>query len=123
MKLPREYKAFLTQIGDGLKGEDAISPLEQAVFDPQYVTKRFQFREAWVWEDDKKAKKARIESALQNGQIQLADMGDGRSYRLIVCGSAKGQVWEMTDVGIAPHKNGGDFLDWFGDFLNEIGNL
>ena len=31
VKLPQEYKAFLTQIGDGLKGEIAISPLEQLV--------------------------------------------------------------------------------------------
>lgn len=123
VKLPREYQAFLTQIGDGLTGACAILPLEQAVFDPQHITKRFSFREAWIWEDDKKAKKARIASALQNGQLQLADMGDGRSYRLIVCGSAKGEVWEMTDVGIAPHKSGGDFLDWFEDFLKETAGL
>ena len=119
VKLPKEYKAYLTQIGNGFDGENAISPLEQAVFAPERITKRFNFREAWIWENDEKVNEARKESALQNGQLQLADMGDGRSYRLIVCGSAKGEVWEMTDIGISPHKSGGDFLDWLEEFLDE----
>ena len=118
VKLPKEYAAYLTQIGDGFNGKHTLSTLEQAVFDPQHITKRFNFREAWIWEDDKKASKTRICAANQNGQLQLVDMGDGRYFRLIVCGSAKGEVWEMTDIGIAPYKKGGDFLDWFEDFLN-----
>lgn len=118
VKLPKEYAAYLTQIGDGFDGKHTLSTLEEAVFDPQHITKRFNFREAWIWEDDEKASKTRICSANQNGQLQLADMGDGRSFRLIVCGSAKGEVWEITDIGIAPYKKGGDFLDWFEDFLD-----
>lgn len=118
VKLPKEYAAYLTQIGDGFDGKHTLSTLEQAVFDPQHITKRFNFREAWIWEDDEKASKTRICAANQNGQLQLVDMGDGRSFRLIVCGSAKGEVWEVTDIGIAPYKRGGDFLDWFEDFLD-----
>ncbi len=44
--------------------------------------------------------------------------GCGRPFNLIVCGGAKGEVWNVSDVGIAPYGNGLDFLDWLKDFLD-----
>ena len=85
---------------------------------PECIKKRFSHREGWIWEDDNSATDKQIAAATQNGQIQLVDCGCGRSFRLIVCGGAKGEVWDIADVGIVPYGNGLDFLDWMKDFLN-----
>ncbi|MEY8404632.1 leucine-rich repeat domain-containing protein [Oscillospiraceae bacterium 44-34] len=124
VKLPKEYAAFLTQIGDGFQVElDSFSykfpPLSEVLYNPEGIKKRFSHREAWVWEDDDSATSRKIAAATTNGQLELVDRGCGQSYRLIVCGGAKGEVWDMSDVGIAPYGNGLDFLDWLQDFLNE----
>ena len=123
VKLPREYVAFLTQIGDGFQVKfDSFlykfPPLAEVIFNPDGIKKRFSHREAWIWEDDDKATGRKIKAATTNGQLELVDRGCGQSYRLIVCGGAKGEVWDMADVGIAPYGNGLDFLDWLRDFLD-----
>lgn len=122
-KLPKEYAAFLTKIGDGFEVSAGdfryrLPPLGEVRYDPSGVKKRFAHREGWCWEDDDSADDRKIGAAVENGQIELMDCGCGRSFRLIVCGGAKGEVWEMTDVGIAPYGNGMDFLDWLKDFLD-----
>ena len=118
VKLPKEYIAVLTQIGNGFDCEHSLNTLEQSVFAPEHVAKRFDFHEAWIWEDDENIDEARICAATQNGQLRLMDVGCGRSFSLIVCGSAKGEVWEITDVGISPYNNGADFLCWLKDLLD-----
>jgi len=123
IKLPREYTAFLTKIGDGFevtfdRFTYRFPPLAEVQFDPERVKKRFSHREAWVWEDDDSATGKKITAATQNGQLVLVDCGCGRSFNLIVCGGAKGEVWDVSDVGIAPYGNGLDFLDWMKDFLD-----
>ena len=123
VKLPREYTAFLTQIGDGFEVQfDSFvyrfPPLAELKYDPECIGKRFSHRESWCWEDDDKATGQKIAAATHNGQIKLVDCGCGRSFRLIVVGGAKGEVWDMADVGIAPYGNGLDFLDWMKDFLD-----
>lgn len=123
VKLPREYTAFLTQIGDGFEVKFQnflykLPPLAEVLYDPEGIKKRFSHREAWCWEDDDSATGRKIAAATTNGQLQLVDRGCGQSFRLIVCGGAKGEVWDMADVGIAPYGNGLDFLDWLRDFLD-----
>ncbi len=125
VKLPREYTAFLTQIGDGFEWDElpgckviAFPPLEQAKYDSERVAKRFNFKEAWDWEDDADATDKQIVSMTYNGQIHFADCGCGEWYSIILCGSAKGEVWDITDVGAGPYRNGADFLDWLLDALN-----
>ena len=120
--LPKEYAAFLTELGDGMEVRFRsfvyrFLPLEQVKFDRERVRKRFIHREAWIWEDDDSATERKI-AAAGNGQLELVDCGCGRSFCLIVCGEAKGEVWDMADVGIAPWGNGLDFLDWLTDFLD-----
>lgn len=124
IKLPREYTAFLTKIGDGFEicfqsFVYRFPPLCEVRYNPEAIKKRFSHREAWVWEDDDSATDKKNAAATSNGQIQLTDCGCGQSFRLIVCGAAKGEVWDMADVGIAPYGNGADFLDWLKDFLDE----
>ncbi|HBA46207.1 MAG TPA: hypothetical protein DCZ91_00075 [Lachnospiraceae bacterium] len=123
VKLPKEYVSFLTQVGDGLEVQlrsfvYRFPPLAELKFDPECIGKRFSHREGWCWEDDDNAAGRKIAAATRNGQIELVDCGCGRSFRLIVCGGARGEVWDMADVGIAPYGNGLDFLDWMKDFLD-----
>ncbi len=123
VKLPKEYVAFLTKIGDGFECKfDCFTyrfpPLSEVRFDAERVKKRFSHREAWIWEDDDNATDQKITAAIRNGQIELVDCGCGRSFNLIVCGGAKGEVWDVADVGIGPYGNGLDFLDWMKDFLD-----
>jgi len=123
VKLPREYSAFLTKIGDGFevtfnRFTYRFPSLAEIQFDPERVKKRFSHREAWIWEDDDSATGKKIAAATYNGQLVLVDCGCGRSFNLIVCGGAKGEVWDVTDVGIAPCGNGLDFLDWMKGFLD-----
>lgn len=80
---------------------------------------RFLFHEkGLVLGDDDKATDREIAAAAQDGHTQLVDCGCGRSFRLIVCGGAKGEVWDIADMGIAPYGNGLEFLDWIGDFMD-----
>jgi hypothetical protein len=121
VKLPKEYTAFLTKIGDGFQVKlDSFlykfPPLSEVLYDPEGIKKRFSHRESWCWEDDDSATGRKIAAATTNGQIELVDRGCGQSFRLIVCGGAKGEVWDVADVGIAPYGNGLDFLDWLKDF-------
>lgn len=123
VKLPKEYTAFLTKIGDGFQVKfDSflynLPPLAEVLYDPEGIKKRFSHREAWVWEDDDSATDRKIAAATTNGQLELVDRGCGQSFRLIVCGGAKGEVWDVADVGVAPYGNGLDFLDWLKDFLD-----
>ncbi|USF25292.1 hypothetical protein N510_000203 [Firmicutes bacterium ASF500] len=123
IKLPKEYVAFLTKIGDGfevqLKSFHYIfPPLQKVPFDPERIKKRFTHREIWLWDDDENATEQKILSATKNGQLELVDCGCGESYRLIVCGGAKGEVWSMAENGIIPYNDGTDFLDWMNDFLD-----
>lgn len=123
IKLPKEYVAFLTKIGDGfevqLKSFHYIFPsLQKVPFDPERIKKRFTHREIWLWDDDENATEQKILSATKNGQLELVDCGCSESYRLIVCGGAKGEVWSMAENGIIPYNDGTDFLDWMNDFLD-----
>ncbi len=127
-KLPREYAAFLTKIGDGFevtfrRFTYRLPPLAEVRFDPEGIKKRFGRREGWCWETDEKATNKAIEAALTNGQIELVDCGCGQSYNLIVRGGARGEVWNMTDVGVSPCGNGADFLDWLAAFLDGEGEV
>ena len=122
IKLPKEYVAFLTKIGDGFEVQlnsylYVFQPLQMLSFNPECIKKRFTHREIWFW-DDENATEQKILSATQNGQLELVDSGCGESYRLIVCGGAKGEVWSMAENGIIPYSDGTDFLDWMNDFLD-----
>ena len=41
-------------------------------------------------------------------------------YELVkhTAGRDRGEVWDMSDAGVAPYGNGLDFLDWLKDFLD-----
>ena len=123
IKLPKEYVAFLTKIGDGFEVQlqsfhYVFPPLQMVSFNPECIKKRFSYREMWLWEDDESATEQKILAATQNGQLELLDCGCGESYRLIVCGGAKGEVWNIAENGIVPYGDGTDFLDWINDFLD-----
>ena len=60
VKLPKEYTAFLTKIGDGFQVKLGsflykFPPLSEVLYDPEGIKKRFSHRESWCWEDDDSA--------------------------------------------------------------------
>lgn len=119
----QDISPLAQKIGNGfeIRRQDFLykfPPLAEVLYNAEGIRKRFSHREAWCWEDDDGATGRKIAAATTNGQLELVDCGCGQSFRLIVCGGAKGEVWDMSNVGIAPYGNGLDFLDWLKDFLD-----
>lgn len=126
IELPENYKTFITKIGDGWKkikinGEQIkdCRRFKECRYDEKGVSRKFKYTESWIWEDDEDSTDRKINNALNNGSIELMDMGDGMSYHLIVNGASAGQVWLFTGEGVAPYGNGinSDFFDWVNDIL------
>lgn len=89
VKLPHGYTAFLTRIGDGIEIQ-----FDSFIYCfPPLAELKFDPECIGKWFSH-------------------------RFFRLIVVGGAKGEVWDMADVGFAPYGNGLDFLDWMKDFLD-----
>lgn len=123
IKFPENYRKFITQIGNGLimfdeEGNEQISfnPLAACKFDKKGISKNFKYKDAWIWEEDETATNRKINNALSNGSICLADTGCGTEYHLIINGPSSGQVWMFTGEGVVPFDTCSDFLDW----INEI---
>lgn len=82
--------------------------------------KGFAIRKCGFGRTMKRPRNKKIFSATRNGQLELVDCGCGESYRLIVSGGAKGEVWHVAENGIIPYGDGMDFLDWMNDFLDRL---
>lgn len=127
IQLPENYKAFITEIGDGWEGIEIngeqvkdCKRFKECRFDEKGVSRKFKYTESWIWEEDDDATEKKINNALKNGSIELMDLGDGMSYHLIVNGKSAGQVWLFTGEGVTPYGNGlsSDFFDWVHDILD-----
>ena len=79
----------------------------------------------WIWEDDKRdltVVTSDMADKVYRGNLELIDLGDGMSYRLIVNGKCQGEVWHFTDVGVQPCYERQDFLGWFELWLDQQEN-
>jgi SMI1 / KNR4 family (SUKH-1) len=118
VELPEPYRLFITDIANGAIGPPhygllpigerkhmSVGPVE-----PTDLARPFPLEIPWVWEDDPAARDEEIEEARRFGILPLGTDGDGMDFVLVVSGAARGQVWEITDVGavaVAP-----TFRDW-----------
>ena len=89
IKFPENYRSFITQIGNGLimfdeEGNKQVSfnPLAACKFDKKGISKNFKYKDTWIWEEDETATDRKINNALSNGSICLADTGCGTEYHL-----------------------------------------
>lgn len=117
IKLPQSYRLFLQSIGNGCAHMFEGCPLNALESSPcQELSEPFMLDTFWIWEDDERDSQI-IEAEMQNrvyrGNIELIHLGCGMSYRLIVTGKCRGEVWNFTDVGVQPCCERQDFLGWF----------
>lgn len=128
IRIPENYKAFIKEIGDGwegikINGEEIRNcrRFKDCIYDEKGISRKFKYTDSWIWEEDEEATDKKISNALKNGSIELMDLGDGMTYRLIVNGPSAGQIWMFTGEGVTPYGNSPDFFDWVNDILD--GNI
>ena len=147
IKLPEDYRKFLTYFGNGGCGPNSgIFKLENGIYDiplnkkqSEIITlkNKFRFKTFWnleeiskdnydVWEDEyDKIKYA-------DGMLRIGHLGCGMYSNLIVTGNQKGTIWidsRTNEGGIYPVnyynktlKN--DFFSWYLNWLeNSIKSL
>jgi hypothetical protein len=123
VELPTDYRWVLEQVGagssDGPPYYGLASPKEPRDIDerPAHPERPFPLTKPWVWEDDPEIDEARLDAVWQHGWLWLGTDGCGMDWALVVSGSARGQVWSLTDVGAAPYGEGAGFATWLGDWL------
>ena len=82
----------------------------------QKLSEPFMLEKFWLWEGDDRVAdiiEAEMENEVCRGNMELINLGCGMSYRLIITGNCRGEVWNFTDVGVQPCCERQDFLGWF----------
>lgn len=127
-QLPKEYRDFITQIGNG----GSIPPLDPQVHEEpcqllpfqdcpalQRVPLDFPLLESWEWDTDPNFSadtpegKTKFFEVQNHGVIILADaeMAGEQAWFLVVSGPRRGEVWERDEHGVS-RLPGCTFLDW-----------
>jgi len=135
VKLPEDYRAFLTQVGNGWEKQVVNRALWQEMGSalswegPELLREPFPYTDAWIWEggetaplpeESSEAWDRRVEDLLRPthfGNIPLTRHGAVR-FRLILTGHCRGEVWQFTDVGISPCSPRAAFSDWLMAWLD-----
>jgi len=148
ISLPKGYRQFLTEIGNGGPGPNwGILSLQESVIDfklvhkpPIDIASNFKYKSAWneTWIDSIDLEEERPDDDLFNqyidvshisGCLQISDCGHGCTNLLVIKGDCKGQIWSDGRAfyeGITPEKNEENhtytFLEWYDSWLNDISN-
>jgi hypothetical protein len=131
ISLPEEYREFILHIGDGGAGPPfyGLLPLGHttkvdvphwfASGYADYLAQPFPLTKYWMWEDEPitPAVEAAIET-LRYGNLCLGHDGCGMFWLLIVSGPERGQIWNLTDVGITPPAPRCTFFQWYEYWLD-----
>ena len=147
IKFPKDYKDFVTQIGNGGSGPAyGILPLvnwnyELDIEDPSFLQTDFPHSEAWnlkneLAEDDENYYDSEEFQNWENdyfsnkhitGSIRICHYGCAIYYILIVTGQEAGNIWvddRANDNGVYPALTMSNttkltFLDWYNEWLSE----
>ena len=145
--LPKDYREFITKIGNGCIGPDhGLLSLQESMIDFKLRDKPvinlsipFPYTEAWNkkewiesidWDRGERPSSAELMEYMSvkhiNGCLQICHIGHGATYLLVVNGEEYGNIWldERTDYGgIEPllDSKGGrvSFISWFTEWLDE----
>ncbi|MER6313296.1 SMI1/KNR4 family protein [Streptomyces sp. NPDC001581] len=133
IRLPEEYRTFVTTVGDGPAGPDyGLMPL---------VTPRPDVGDDWAvdgeWEDDRRPGRLAAPCPIREprpfdvnrrfderegltlGTLVLTEQGCGMYTRLILNGPLAGQVWHLDqDFGTCLPESP-DFRTWYTDWLEK----
>ena len=118
ISLPQELVDFYTQISNGCRMIDdfQLYPFEKWKFDPERLRKPFGFKEYWIWESESEL--SHDPKDIENGIIELIDIGDSQTWNIVTNGENFGEMWFFTDVGIQPACPPVSFLKWFEFWLD-----
>lgn len=142
VRLPEEYRAFITRVGDGGAGpaygmyslEKALT-VERKPLPDGFLRTPFThaagydpvFDPAWedVWEAVERGELAEEEAdrrylLLEGGSLVLCHEGCGYLHLLVVTGPARGEMWmdaRCSDGGFVPLR--ATFLDWYERWLDD----
>ena len=124
--LPKELVDFYTKVTNGCIMIDGFSlyRIEDWKYNLDKVSKEFPFERYYIWEDEDTNLDLSI---IENGNIELIDIGDAQTWNIIVAGKDYGKMWFFTDVGVQSAAPARSFLDWFDywidgndDYFNEF---
>ena len=126
IKLPLEYRMYLTEIGNGGNGPPDYGLVEFGKF-PDYqkdlnynyrnIGLNFPFSKGWIWEDGIESNEGG-KTDLSNGNIYLGTSGCGMDWYLIINGIDRGIPWFICGEGAQPICPKRDFLQWYEDWLD-----
>lgn len=143
--LPKEYRDFLLNVGNGGDGpplynipslgkapNDAYEHEREVWEDFIKIDREFPFTETWIWENEQDQASESFEKKVESayyGSIALGTDGCGMNWLLIVTGKSRGEIWQLTDVGIGRCEPKLNFIEWYehwlenGDDVNYFGKL
>ncbi len=111
--LPEPYRSFAALIGDGcLAGPPhyGLVPLRQGGCHGWHggpglarLARPFPLTSAWIWEDGEPPPDPGItRDQVWDGALLLGHDGCGAYWTLVVTGTHRGHIWNVTDVGAQP---------------------
>lgn len=136
VKLPENYRRFITEITDGVVMPRAtLKPLEQTMtasrgsnwlpsqLPKDFLQKPFLHEDdfnpdtipglddlTWRWSDEEYSK---WWMEHLHGTMVISQHGNDRSSFLIITGPSRGEVWaDLTSIGEGYQRADWDFLDW-----------
>ena len=117
IKLPQAYRMFLKEVGNGCEHMFEGCRLNDLESSPcQEPAEPFLLDRFWLWEDDERDVdiiETERDHKVYRGNMELIHLGCCMSYRLVITGKCRGEVWNFTDVGVQPCCERQDFLGWF----------
>lgn len=120
INLPEDIVTFYTCISDGCKMIDDFELLsfKKWKYNVKKIYKEFPFNKYYIWEDDNNENIEDNMEKVENGNIEIIDIGDSQTWNIIVSGEEYGKMWFFTDVGIQPAAPSMTFEEWFMFWLN-----
>jgi hypothetical protein len=127
IRLPEDYRRFLTEIGNGGSGPpyyglvplaETIETVKDKEFRPDLP---FPLTTYWVWEGEVSWEKGQpeiLDPVFLHGHLYLGTDGCSHDWILIVTGSERGKIWDRADVGAQPCAPERDFLSWYEYWLD-----
>lgn len=112
ISLPEAYRRFLREIGNGCRWRSGYQMIRLSA--EEYISGAklpFPFQTEQIWDEAERKRE-------ENGTLLLIDVGCGQTFRLIVTGKCRGEVWYQSEMGIQPCCQRQDFLGWFEKWLD-----
>ena len=116
IQLPEGYRRFLLEVGDGcdMFGGFDLLPLNANRQSQDYVSP-FPFTEYVIEAEEPLSEE--LWRQIQQGTLELIDIGCGQTFQLIITGPCRGEVWSLCEMGTHPCCQRQDFLGWFERWL------